>query len=280
MSDNHQDSLFDADEVVGVPAGTVEEPAAPPVEDVPPPNPDPAAPVAEDAPVDDARAPAGTSFEEPGEPADFFAPPPPLERPRVQRPPFVPSWVPVTAISVLVVLAFLIGAFVYSRAVSRIPVPNIVGQTLGVARTHLAENGLRLVISERRFSALAADTVLSQSPEQGARLRKGDAVSVVVSAGTEEFPMPDVVGDGILLARGVLETKGLEVRIEQQPSDAPSNTVIATNPAAGTSVRTGDIVRVTVAASGPGSGNSSIRISRRACHTAAFIRHSSLDTSA
>jgi N-acetylmuramoyl-L-alanine amidase len=84
-------------------------------------------------------------------------------------------------------------------------------------------------------------------------VKQGSNVDVVVSAGSEEFSMPDVIGNGLLLARGVLEAKGLELKIETEPSEQPSDTVLSTNPAAGSLVRTGDVVRVTVAAAGSGS---------------------------
>jgi N-acetylmuramoyl-L-alanine amidase len=93
--------------------------------------------------------------------------------------------------------------------------------------------------------------VLSQTPSANTELKPGATVTVVVSAGSEQFALPDVIGNGLLLARGRLETKGLEVRVETQPSKLPSDTVLSSNPAPGQSVHTGDIVRLTVAAPGP-----------------------------
>ena len=61
----------------------------------------------------------------------------------------------------------------------------------------------------------------------------------------------DVVGDGLLLAQGRLETMGLEVRVDTEPSQLPSNTVLSSNPASGQLVHTGDLVRLTIAAPGP-----------------------------
>ena len=64
------------------------------------------------------------------------------------------------------------------------------------------------------------------------KVPSNQGVTVVVSAGTEEFTMPDVVGEGLTLARSQLEQKGLEVQVEPQPSDQPSDTVLGSNPAA------------------------------------------------
>ncbi len=87
-------------------------------------------------------------------------------------------------------------------------VPKLVGLELGVAKSRAATERLEVVVAEKRFSALPADTIIEQSPAAGTTLRRGDTVTVVISAGTEEFAMPDVVGDGLLLARGSARGQG------------------------------------------------------------------------
>ncbi len=187
--------------------------------------------------------------------SDFFAEPAVTgsgspDRPRLSRPPLVPKWVPITIAVSLGALALVVLGLLYANSVSSIAVPKIVGLKLGVAETRAGTDRLKVVVAERRFSVLPADTVISQSPAPGSAARKGDSITVVVSAGTEEFAMPDVVGNGLLLARGVLEGKGLELRVETEPSPQASDTVLATNPSPGVMVRTGSIIRVTVASQG------------------------------
>jgi hypothetical protein len=148
------------------------------------------------------------------------------------------------------VIAVLIVGLLYASSVSQVSVPKLVGLKLGVANTRAASDRLKVVVVERRFSVLPADTIIGQTPTPGSTVRRGDSVNVVVSAGTEEFAMPDVIGNGLLLARGVLEGKGLELRVETEPSEQPSDTVLATNPSPGVMVRTGAIIRVTVASQG------------------------------
>jgi len=174
-----------------------------------------------------------------------------VDRPRPSRPPLIPRWILLTGLGVVLAAAAIAGLVAYTTYASRVEAPKITGVDVGVARTRLAQQGLELVVSTRRFDALPADTVLEQSPTSGTELGRGDAITVVVSAGTEEFVMPDVIGDGLALARGLLQDKGLEIRIESQPSNQPSDTVLSTNPGPRTPVRTGDIVRVTVASAGP-----------------------------
>ena len=175
-----------------------------------------------------------------------------IDRPRPSRPPLIPSWVPISAVALVVaaVLAVAIAMVLAGRATE--VVPRVVGIDSGVARTRLAQQGLELSITEERFSALTAGTVIEQRPAPGAELTRGEPVAVVVSGGSEDFSMPDLVGTGLAYARGQLEAKGLEVRILAEPSEQTSDTVIATNPASGSSMRTGDIVMITVAAAGVG----------------------------
>lgn len=175
-----------------------------------------------------------------------------LDRPRPQRPPLVPLWVPVTAAVVAVLIAVGVLVSVLVTGGTAIVVTRVVGIDVGVARTRLAQDGLELRIAEERFSPLPEGTVIEQRPAPGVELKEGDRVTVVVSAGSEDFAMPDLVGTGLAYARGQLEDKGLEIRVVAEPSDATSDTVLSTNPATGSSMRTGDIVTLTVATTGVG----------------------------
>jgi hypothetical protein len=191
------------------------------------------------------------SMLDPGQEAvnDFFGPPR-LNRERLPRPPLLPKWVPVLAMIVGGAVLFGLLSLWWGSLSATIETPKLVGVDVGTASTRLAERGLKITVSERRFSPQARDTVLSQDPDPGVRLRSGDSVSVVISAGSEQFAVPDVVGKGLLLARGLLQSKGLEISVESQPSQQPSDTVLACNPAPGSMVHTGDIIRLTVASPG------------------------------
>ena len=199
-------------------------------------------------------APTATSvaFADPGQDAvDSFYGPPRLDRPRLERAPLVAQWVWFAAGAALIVLVLVAVLAAGLGGAGNILVPKLTGGDLDSAKTALAGEGLSITVTERRFSATAVGTVLDQTPAAGTKVRAGQTVSVVVSAGSELFGLPNVVGDGLLLAQGQLQTRGLDVRVEPQPSQQPSNTVLASNPPAGTSVHTGDIVRLTVAAPGP-----------------------------
>lgn len=179
---------------------------------------------------------------------------PALDRPRPERDRFVPRWVYIAVAAAIVVLALVAGGVVWYANASEVDVPDVTGVQLEVARTRLEAVGLEVQVEDRRFSAAPRDEVLGQSPSAGATLRRGSLVRLVISAGTEEIVMPDVVGDGLNLARAELERRGLVVIVDAVPSDVPSDTVLGTTPAPGAIVRTGDTVRVTVAAPVGGSG--------------------------
>ncbi|HSK48751.1 MAG TPA: PASTA domain-containing protein [Coriobacteriia bacterium] len=177
-----------------------------------------------------------------------FVPPAPVERHRPARPPLIPRTVWLV-VGILVALAVIVSvAWATLAASSLVAAPDVTGESEGAATTLLAQVGLETRVSERRFSARPAGEVLEQDPVGGTEMKRGETVQLVVSAGTEELIMPDVIGDGISLARGVLEERGLVVAIDAVPSDAASDTVLATTPAPGAVVRSGDVVRVQVAA--------------------------------
>ncbi len=174
---------------------------------------------------------------------------PALERERPARLPLISSrvWAVLGIIAVAAVL--LLAAVLTTMSLGRVAVPDVVGESLGEATTRLERAGLEVQVTERRFSTEPRDQVLEQDPGPDTQLQKGDVVRLVVSGGSEEFPMPDVVGNGLTLARGTLESRGLVVVVEEVVSEIASDTVLSTTPAAGATVRTGDTVRVQVAAS-------------------------------
>ncbi len=119
------------------------------------------------------------------------------------------------------------------------------------AATRLQELGLRLKVGDRRFSAtVIRGSVVDQTPAAGAKVDEGTDVIVAVSAGSEAFAMPDVVGFTLSKARTTLRSRGLSVTIQSTQSDKPQGTVLASFPSPGVTVSTGDKVRITVAAGG------------------------------
>lgn len=176
-----------------------------------------------------------------------------VERDRPRRRPLVPRAVWAGVLGATAVLALLVAVGMWYVSGVGLPVPDVTGIQEGVARARLAQAGLSVSTVERRFDVEPQGTVLSQNPSFGARLPRGAAVALVVSAGTEEFVMPDVIGQGINVARAQLEQAGLVVRIEAVDSEQPADTVLETIPAPGVTVRTSDVVRLRIASDGTAS---------------------------
>lgn len=175
-------------------------------------------------------------------------------RERPHRQPLVPPpavWAAVALGAIALVILVVVAVM---SSVARVYVPDVTGMTLSDAKARFATDGLRMTQGDSRFSTSPEGTVLEQSPPVGTQVKKGDSITVIVSAGTDQVTMPDVVNLLLPAARTQLEALGLDVRVEAQNSTAASDTVLASNPAPGVTMRTGEIVRLTVAAKGTASG--------------------------
>jgi serine/threonine-protein kinase len=133
------------------------------------------------------------------------------------------------------------------------PVPDVTGESLEDAQAELQDEGFVLGgVTEQSSDEVDEGEVISQDPAADAQVEAGTAVSVMVSTGPEVIVVPDVVGQDWILAAQTLQAEGLRVyqRAETAPSSEPKNTVLATDPSAGTEVEPGTAVRLTVS-SGP-----------------------------
>jgi beta-lactam-binding protein with PASTA domain/tRNA A-37 threonylcarbamoyl transferase component Bud32 len=100
------------------------------------------------------------------------------------------------------------------------------------------------------------DTVPSDTVEQGFAIRtvpregqpveRGTRVRLFVSSGPERVPVPDVVGLSRESAEAELRAQGLGVAVQEQESDEREDVVIGQDPGAGTRVRRGQRVTITV----------------------------------
>lgn len=169
---------------------------------------------------------------------------PELERektPRLTRSFAVPKkyLIAAAAIICIVVAAVLLRQFVFSSAV-----PNVVGQSSDIAELTLKQAGFSSKIVERRFSSEKVGVVIEQSPHAQKKEPRATMVRLVVSGGTEEVIMPDIIGDNELYSTRVLTQKGLTPVIIEEPSEKPEGTVLSTNPAVGERLYTGDSVTI------------------------------------
>jgi eukaryotic-like serine/threonine-protein kinase len=129
----------------------------------------------------------------------------------------------------------------------QIAVPNVVGQQFNLAKLALEKTGLK-VARQEQDSARPADEVLGQAPKAGAKLQKGDTVTLTVSATT--VAVPNVINLQFDEAQAQLVNAGFLVQKVEAASDQPVGTVTKTVPGSNVKAPKGSTVVVTVAALG------------------------------
>jgi serine/threonine-protein kinase len=129
---------------------------------------------------------------------------------------------------------------VVSSGPEAIPAPSVVGQTEDDAIAEIEALGLFADVIEVPDDAEPGE-VIDQDPDPGAPMEEGDVVTITVSTGPEEEPMPDVRGDDADSAEAFLENDfGLSVTQEDGACAQPPNSVCDQDPAPDTPVSPGD----------------------------------------
>jgi serine/threonine-protein kinase len=131
-----------------------------------------------------------------------------------------------------------------------ISMPNVVGQNKSQASQTLAARNLTANFTEQD-SDQPPGTVLSSDPAAGApvaKLPQGGRPTVNVVVAREPLvPVPDVTNQSPFAAAATLQGAGFTVTVVQQPSDTvPKDSVIGTDPAAGTPLARGTEVKLLV----------------------------------
>jgi serine/threonine-protein kinase len=132
-------------------------------------------------------------------------------------------------------------------------VPAVAGLPQNQAIKELEDAGLKvtrdLEFSDEVRKGLAIRTV----PREGEEVTVGTRVRLLVSQGPELATVPDVVGLSRSSADSRLRGEGLGVAVQEQEADEPEGTVIAQDPAGGSSVERGTTVTITVSTGIPQS---------------------------
>ena len=134
--------------------------------------------------------------------------------------------------------------------VSMGPTPVAVEKVVGLQRDEavavLESQGFVVHVEEEFSDRVDEGAVISQSPAKGTDLQPGETVTIVVSKGPPEFPMPNVVGMERDPAVAKLRSLGLVVDVAVVPGQDGSR-VVYQEPASGTTVRVGDLVHIYLA---------------------------------
>jgi eukaryotic-like serine/threonine-protein kinase len=141
---------------------------------------------------------------------------------------------------------------VVSQGPGESTVPQVTGLPERDARRALRSAGLKVAVTRAYSADVALGRVVSATPPEGTTVERGTSVRLTVSRGEQPVDVPDVTGKQVAEARGILEGRNLQVKEkEQESADKDPGTVLSQDPAAGSSIKAGGTVTLTVAKAPP-----------------------------
>ena len=150
-----------------------------------------------------------------------------------------------TGFAVLIALVLGVVA-VYQGVTGSAVAPDLVGLTREEAQVLVKRAGLNWQQNEVNHDKMPSGTVISQTPEAEAEMRKGDSVVVTISLGPTHLTTPDLIGMTREEAAAKLKEKGLTMVVFKSPSTEPVDTVIAQNPQKDEACMLGQEIEVTL----------------------------------
>jgi serine/threonine-protein kinase len=146
-----------------------------------------------------------------------------------------------------------------SQPAATVSVPNVVGQTQAQAGQQLGAVSLTVGSSSTTCSnSIGNGLVVSTSPGAGTPVAKNSAVNLVVSSGSCQVVVSNVVGQTQSAATSTLLGQGLVVNAQPTTDCSPTQngSVLNQNPSGGTTVANGSQVTITVCSASPPTSSS------------------------
>jgi beta-lactam-binding protein with PASTA domain/tRNA A-37 threonylcarbamoyl transferase component Bud32 len=156
----------------------------------------------------------------------------------------------IVLVVLLVVLALI--AFFLARSLGYLgggsfALPNVVGETQAVAVSTLEAKGLHVATPTQVTSSRPKGVVVATRPSPGTSVTKGQTVLLRVSSGPpSKVTVPYLEGQNFTNAAASLQGLGLIPREVFKASSQPNGQVLSQSPAAGSKVRAGATVVLTV----------------------------------
>jgi eukaryotic-like serine/threonine-protein kinase len=162
------------------------------------------------------------------------------EPPRKRR-----RWLPWLIVALLLAAAGIAGWYVFSQiqdqlaANEPVAVPNVVGLKQQAAVNLITNAGFEPKVEHAANPDVEKGRVMSQNPDAGTRIQKGDRVTLLVSTGPPQTSVPNVVGMDYADAVQALDDANLKAKKHAVFSQKPNGQVVAQNPKAGEQVNEG-----------------------------------------
>lgn len=162
---------------------------------------------------------------------------------------------PVIPILAGVAIAFVVAAIAVAIIIwynwgvktDSITVPKFVGTSYEELRENPEYADYSFEVEFQTSADVPAGTIISQSYQQGRKIKKSQTITIVVSTGPESSVVPYIYNLDLTTAQQALKSKGFGWKIIYQPHDEIADGhVIITNPANGASVAEGSEIEVYV----------------------------------
>jgi eukaryotic-like serine/threonine-protein kinase len=138
--------------------------------------------------------------------------------------------------------------------VTKVDVPSgLIGATQSQAQSILQGKGLNSTVVYRTSTSVSKGVVISANPSSGSRVAQGSSVTLTVSSGVANVPVPSLIGLTQNQAYTTIQQAGLSVgNVTSQTSPTvPANVIISSSPSAGTPVAPGSSVSIVVSQGAP-----------------------------
>ena len=151
--------------------------------------------------------------------------------------------------------------------VQSFPLPTVTGMTLQEATDLLTSSQYGLIVADppktKATDASPPQTVLGQSPAAGATAHPGDTITLTIAVAVKQVEVPDLTCKTLSDAKATLGANLFIGTTSTTTSDAcPVNTIVQQSPPAGTKVKKGSTVDVTLV-----SGPQTITLGDYTCET-------------
>ncbi|MEV5497822.1 Stk1 family PASTA domain-containing Ser/Thr kinase [Nonomuraea fuscirosea] len=151
--------------------------------------------------------------------------------------------IPLLIIGGFITIGYVVFAGKDSPTDTMVTIPSLASQEGSYAKGELEKLGLTVQVAQEFSSEIEKGAVIKTEPAEGTKVEPESGVKLIVSKGTEKVKVPDgLIGKSKEDAEAILTEANLRGVIKTRNSSRPQNTVIATDPKAGSSVEKGGTV--------------------------------------